>query len=355
MDEGGGNRLSYYRWGGDTLTSWSYAQGNAAGSYDFIMSSPIIPLISTVGINQKVVFVEKHGTSTENNSTGSFEFDPSLAPDYSTAFRELQLKTDVFCSASLVLPDKAGRQINIGGWSGEDLHGVRLFNPNSTLGTQGTTQWEEDVDILSLLSPRWYPTACTLSNGSIFIIGGEDGSDGPMVPTAEVLPRPPGVTAATYLDYLNSTTIKINSYPFAAVLPSGNMLFSQYNEARIISQVDFSTIRVLPPLPGAVNNPDAGRNYPYQGTLALLPQHAPFTDPLDVLICGGTTDGANFGLDNCIRTQPDVEGADWTVERMVRETLYCPHDVVNLKLTQTAINPRRLMYGGPTRWPLSHH
>ncbi|KAK6068607.1 WSC domain-containing protein [Seiridium cupressi] len=313
---GGGNRLSYYKWTGETLTSWSYASGTAAGSYDFIMSSPIIPLISTVGINEKVVFVEKHGTSTENNSTGSFEFDPSLAPDYGTAFRELQLKTDVFCSASLVLPDKAGRQINIGGWAGEDLHGIRLFTPDSPLGTPGTNQWEEDVTTLSLLDPRWYPTASILSNGSIFIVGGEDGSDGPMVPSAEVLPRPAGVTASTHLDYLEETHIKVNSYPFAAVLPSGDLFFAQYNEARLISQVDFSTIRVLPQMPGAVNNPDSGRNYPFQGTLALLPQHAPYSDPLEVLICGGTTDGANFALDNCIRTQPDVASADWEIERM---------------------------------------
>lgn len=284
------------------------------------MSSPIIPLISTVGVNQKVVFVEKHGTSKENNSTGSFEFDPSLAPDYGTAFRELQLKTDVFCSASLVMPDRVGRQINIGGWAGEDLHGVRLFTPDGALGTPGTNQWEENVDILSLLDPRWYPTAMTLANGSIFIIGGEDGSDGPMVPSAEVLPRPAGVTAATHLDYLDpavNTALKVNSYPFVAVLPSGDLFFAQWNEARIISHVDFSTVRTLPQMPGAVNNPESGRNYPLQGTLSLLPQYAPYTDPLEVLICGGTTDGANFALDNCIRTQPDVAGADWTIERMV--------------------------------------
>ncbi|KAH8661991.1 copper radical oxidase [Xylariales sp. PMI_506] len=312
---GGGNAISYYKWTGETLTSWSYASGAAAGSYDFIMSSPIIPLISTVGINGKVVLVEKHGTSTENNSTGSFEFDPSLAPNYDTSFRELQLETDVFCSASVVLPDKVGRQLNVGGWSLESLHGVRLFTPNSSLGVQGITQWEENVDELSLMDPRWYPTACTLSNGSILVIGGEDGSDGPMVPSAEVLPRPAGVTSSTYLDYLANVE-KVNSYPFVAIMPSGDIFFAQWNEARLISQVDFSTIRMLPQMPGAVNNPEAGRNYPLQGTLNLMPQHAPYTDPLGVLICGGTTDGANFGLDNCISMHPDVAGEDWVIERM---------------------------------------
>lgn len=313
---GGGNRISYYRWTGASLTTWSYASGSAAGQYDFIMSAPLIPLISVVGINEKIVLVEKHGTSTEANSSGSFEYDPSLAPDYATSFRELGgIETDVFCSASIVLPDKAGRQLNVGGWALESLHGVRFFTPDAELGTPGTNMWEEDIDRVALLDPRWYPTAVIMSNGSILIMAGEDGSDGPMVPSCEVLPHPPGVTAATYLDYLENVE-KINSYPFVAVLPSGNMFFAQYNEARIISQVDFSTIRMLPQMPGAVNNPSSGRNYPLQGTMMLLPQHAPYTEPLGVLLCGGTTDGANFAVDNCISTQPDVEGADWVIERM---------------------------------------
>ncbi|KAI1203614.1 copper radical oxidase [Nemania serpens] len=312
---GGGNRISYYQWTGAALTTWTYAQGNAAGRYDFLMSAPLLPLISVVGINNKVVFVEKHGTQVYDNSSGSFEFDPTLAPQYGTAFRELQLKTDVFCSASLVLPDKAGRQINVGGWSADSLYGVRLFTPEPGLGKNGTNDWEEDFTKLKLLDARWYPTAMTLSNGSILVMAGEDGSDGPVVPTCEILPRPAGVTTSTYLDYLENVE-KINSYPFLSIMPSGDIFFAQYNEARLISQTDFSTTKMLPKMPGAVNNPESGRNYPLQGTLVLLPQSAPYTDPMSVLICGGTTDGANFGLDNCISTQPEVAGAQWAIERM---------------------------------------
>ena len=89
-----------------------------------------------------------------------------------------------------------------------------------------------------------------------------------------------------------------------------------YNEARILNPVTFDTIKTLPNMPGSVVSPLAGRTYPLEGTAVLFPQHAPYTDPLTVLVCGGS----NFGiaLDNCVSIQPEVENPQWTLERMVR-------------------------------------
>lgn len=49
----------------------------------------------------------------------------------------------------------------------------------------------------------------------------------------------------------------------------------------------------------------------------MLPQYYPYTDPLEVLICGGAArqPGARFGLDNCVSIAPDTGNA-WTIERM---------------------------------------
>ena len=47
------------------------------------------------------------------------------------------------------------------------------------------------------------------------------------------------------------------------------------------------------------------------------PQHAPYTDPLLVMLCGGSTPGAEIALDNCVHIDPDTTGATWTLERMV--------------------------------------
>lgn len=46
----------------------------------------------------------------------------------------------------------------------------------------------------------------------------------------------------------------------------------------------------------------------------LLPQYARYTNPLGILICGGSSkDGHAF--DNCVSTDPDTDDG-WTLERM---------------------------------------
>jgi hypothetical protein len=95
-----------------------------------------------------------------------------------------------------------------------------------------------------------------------------------------------------------------------------------YNEARIISEVNFETLTVLPNIPGSVNNFEAGRTYPLEGASMLLPQMAPFTDPVEVLICGGSTPFAGDALDNCVHIAPEVPGAQWVIERMVNIFLH---------------------------------
>jgi len=69
-------------------------------------------------------------------------------------------------------------------------------------------------------------------------------------------------------------------------------------------------------MPGAVNNFLAGRTYPLEGSMIPFPQSAPYTDPLRVLICGGSTPGPAQVLDNCVSIEPEVENATWTLERM---------------------------------------
>lgn len=319
---GQGQRVTWYKYTeGDPLYVFNYPQGAAAGRYEFLVGGPTIPLISQPLVNGKVSFLEKRGT--QPNGTGAYEFDPSIngGTDIFRVFREMRgVKTDVFCSASLTLPDRAGRVINVGGWSGDSLTGVRLYWPDSGPGINGTNDWKENFKVIRLQTTRWYPSSMILPNGSILVVGGENGSNGPPVPNLEVLPRVGPLIHAQYL----LDTDPNNLYPFLAVLPSGGILIQYYNEARILDERTFDTIKILPKAPTTVTDDTGGRTYPLEGTMVLLPQRAPYTEPLEILICGGAGKGPTWGADNCITTKPDAPNPEWTLERMPsRRVLSC--------------------------------
>ena len=124
-----------------------------------------------------MTFVEKFGTG-EPNGTGAYELDLSQINNFSNAWRTMTgMQTDVFCAAGLTLPDKAGRQITIGGWAGQSNFGIRLYWPDGSAGVKGTNEWAEDPVHLQLQVPRWYPSAMIMANGSILVVGGEIGQN----------------------------------------------------------------------------------------------------------------------------------------------------------------------------------
>ncbi|KAJ3556376.1 hypothetical protein NM688_g2060 [Phlebia brevispora] len=307
---GGVQRLQYYAWNG-TMNVWHTPENT--GYYEFLIGGVVVPLLATLGINNKVAFLEKHGTSEFSNSTGAYELDLTLVDNFTLAWRTMHVQTDVFCSGAVVLPDKAGRQLNIGGWSDDSTQGVRLYWPDGSPGVNGTNDWQENFNELKLQQQRWYPGAVVLSNGSVLVVGGEVGSNGWPSPSLEILPAPEGGPTWIFLDYLNRTDPN-NLYPFLDILPSGKLFIGYYNEARLLDQGTFETLNVLPNMPGSVTSFEAGRTYPMEGTAMLLPMHAPYTDPATILVCGGS----NFGtaLDNCVSIQPEAENATWAIERM---------------------------------------
>ncbi|KAF1949918.1 DUF1929-domain-containing protein [Byssothecium circinans] len=308
---GGARRLSVYTWNGPSLTTWNYASGNAAGAYEFLIGGVVVPLITQATRTGKVTFMEKSGTGAIN-TTGAYELDLAQINNFTGAWRPMHVKTDIFCSASITLPDKVGRQLNVGGWALDSTFGVRLYWPDGSPGVWGKNDWQENVNTLKLQRGRWYPTAMVMANGSILVIGGEQGSNGAPQPNLEILPN---AGAPVYLDWLERTDPN-NLYPFMAVLPSGGIFVQYYNEALIMNEKTFATIKQLPNTPAAVDRPDGGRTYPLEGTAVLLPQVAPYTDPLEVLICGGSTPFQGYALDNCVSIAPDTPNANWTIERM---------------------------------------
>ena len=116
----------------------------------YLVPGLVPPLLATVGINGKVSFLEKGGTSEFANSTGAYELDLSLVDNFDLAWREMHVQTDVFCSGAVVLPDVAARILNVGGWSEISTYGVRLYAPDGSAGVNGTNDWEENPNLLVL-------------------------------------------------------------------------------------------------------------------------------------------------------------------------------------------------------------
>ncbi|KZT66328.1 copper radical oxidase [Daedalea quercina L-15889] len=283
----------------------------------FLIGGVIVPLVVTVGINGKVSSVKKYGTSEFDNSTGAYELVLSLVDNFDLAWRTMHVKTDVFCSGSLIHPDRAARQLNVGGWSLESTYGIRLYAADGSPGVNGTNDWEEELarTELELASQRgrWHPSALLMSNRSVLVVGGEVGSNGAPEPTLEILLTPTGGPTYKFLDYLNRTDPN-NLYLFLHMLTSGRVFIGYCNEARIPDPVTLDTYQVLPNIPGSVTSFVAGRTYPMEATAVLFRQYPPYTDPVTVLICGGS----NFGIafDNCLSIQPEVEHPEWVIERM---------------------------------------
>ena len=96
---------------------------------------------------------------TTDSVSSAYELDLSLVNDFDRAWREMHIKTDVFCSGSIILPDKAGRQINVGGWSLQSTFGVRLFTPDGSPGVPSHNDWEENVAELTLQASSSYESA----------------------------------------------------------------------------------------------------------------------------------------------------------------------------------------------------
>ncbi len=86
----------------------------------------------------------------------------------------MHLQTDVFCSAALVLPDKAARILNVGGWSLTSTYGIRLYAPDGSPGVNGTNDWEENPNELQLQVRMAYPSLCDVYQCSLTSLCRED-------------------------------------------------------------------------------------------------------------------------------------------------------------------------------------
>jgi Domain of unknown function (DUF1929)/Glyoxal oxidase N-terminus len=203
--------------------------------------------------------------------------------------------------------------MTVGGWSAPSTYGLRLYTPDGSNGVWGTNNWIEDQGVVMLQRGRWYPSAAIMANGSVLVVGGEQGSNGAPEPSIEILPNGGPPIDMPWL----AATDPLNLYPFIVVLPSGGVFVMFFNQALKLDEGSYATIQTYPMMPGSLNNDaNSGRTYPLEGAVVIMPQHAPYSDPITIMACGGSTNPTGLAIDNCISIQPEVPGADWVLERM---------------------------------------
>ena len=136
---------------------------------------PLIPIHMAVDSKGRVV---SYGTNGNGQQTGRFIYDvwtPSGAADRNHATLNNTTQTDLFCSLQLNRAD-TGDMLLFGGdnWTGSGT---------TNTGNNDINQYDADNRTLSgfpgMNRNRWYATGTTLIDGSIYIQGGDQGTDRP--------------------------------------------------------------------------------------------------------------------------------------------------------------------------------
>ncbi|KAJ3126498.1 hypothetical protein HK098_007480 [Nowakowskiella sp. JEL0407] len=303
------------------------------GSFEIVGKTPSPGFhVAVVPKTGKLVFYDRISGGTLGTHT--YEWDYILKQ-----YRELTSPpTDVFCSGGSILPDNAGRILNVGGWAGAGLEKVRFYTGCGTPGVWGTCDgWvEADTNQAKLLLPRWYPTTVTLPNGTIAVLGGTTGMlpGGKPQTTIEFLPKIPGVGTLTLpilannLDYL--------TYVNAFVLPNGGVWVLAGAQNQVLDYTnDWKILRAYPNAPGAV-----ARTYPLTGQAVLLPLDPANNYKAEVLVCGGGNEylPTSKTVDTCVRLDLDAQDPQWVTETMPTGPRVMPDIILLPDGTQLILN-----------------
>ncbi|MCJ1474336.1 hypothetical protein MMC13_002994 [Lambiella insularis] len=233
--------------------------------------------------------------------------------------RPLRPLSNTFCSAGSFFAD--GTLLNVAGAEAgpagvaEGFNKIRTYAPGPCAGDACKQDWVENSGTLQ--HTRWYPSAQTLVDGSVLVVGGADAGGLVLneasinVPTYEtvfqngqIAPSPVSLpilnfTAAQNLD----SGLSYNLYPILHLLPNegaANHIFTVAGNQTVIW--DYTENGLVATLPDTPLQP---RTFPSSATSVLLPLVAPGYTPT-VMICGGSSgDMPNpLALDGCYTIHP---------------------------------------------------
>jgi len=211
--------------------------------------------------------------------------------DITTDFvRPLNPISNSFCAAGAHLSN--GTLVDTGGnpviFTGDSsgLQGIRLFTPCD----DGQCDIYENPTRIRLTSPRWYPSASRLDDGSVIIFGGQSAggyvnSKGLNNPTYEFYPPKNihGHNGTQIPSQLLADTLNANQFPIVFELPDGNLFITANTQPMIFNWKTNVETR-LPVIPNGVRVTS-----PFSAGAVLLPLTPANSYTPEVLICGGST------------------------------------------------------------------
>ncbi|RDW79929.1 galactose oxidase-like [Coleophoma cylindrospora] len=245
----------------------------------------------------------------------------------SNAIRPVKPLSNTFCSAGAFFPN--GTLLNLAGAEAatgiaEGFDKLRTYDAGPCNGACDT-DWVEQPTGLQVY--RWYPSALTMVDGSVLIVGGSNvgglvlNEASINVPTYEIVhANGQAPKAPVLLPILNFTEAEnlvanksYNLYPILHGLPNAavqDQIFTVAgNQAVIWDYTNDVLVKTLP------NTPLQPRTFPSSATSVLLPLEYPDYTPT-VLMCGGASgDMPNpVTLDDCYRINPLDDAPAWVAD-----------------------------------------
>ena len=236
--------------------------------------------------------------------------------------RANSFQTNAFCSGGAFLAD--GRWLSIGGNAPltdidptvtDGFKSIRYLSRSSSDASKDGQSWSEPGNQIS--TPRWYASAQTMPDGTVFVASGSLNGLNPTVlknnnPTYEIL-NAQGVSngRSIPLEILNKNQ-PYYMYPFIHLLNTGDLFIFVSKSSEIFNVANNVVRKALPDLPGDF------RTYPNTGGSVLLPLHSANGYAPDIIICGGGAyqDITSPTDPSCGRIQPLSATPKWELDSM---------------------------------------
>ncbi|KAG2491402.1 hypothetical protein HYH03_010193 [Edaphochlamys debaryana] len=245
-------------------------------------------LLAVVAPSDRYIAVEINRKNTNPNTTAILDLGEMKATS-------MPSPANSFCGAPVSLPN--GDVLMVGGHKGRSK--PSLWDGRDKLQTFSGSTGEFDIPN-TMRWKRWYPSAASLADGKIVVVGGTSESDAGDVPPFSEVVDPDDLAADTKL--LKNPQVRVEAltknfvdfagfqwFPFVHALPKGHLLWWGDRGGSISDVGSQEVLADLPNLPESVKH---HLMYPYTASVVLLAFRPEDDYTTTMVIIGGGELGA---------------------------------------------------------------